>query len=510
MAGLGSAILVTIVLTGLVGAILVNADLEEIRQNWDKRRCELPVMMAAGLLNPKDSSMSGLDYTQSNFKFCMSGMAESALRTAFAPLYAVMGKQVDAMKMIQVPLNGVRAMIARAKNIFETYLGKQAKKYNIITIAMRKTWQHLIFAMGRIQAIMFSIVYLGLSANALFQNSIEFIFFVIKVFIVIMISMIILLFFVLLPVIPAILGVIAVMASVGIGTSGLAGPFCVDPEAKVRMADGSLKILGEIRCGEYLQSTDGAKENRVEGILEADASTTPLVSIQGIQMSGSHRVLWKGTWILAEDHPEAVSLGAERLLRLICLNTSQHNVPIAIGLYQTLYVGDWEEVDTSEGRRAWIEMVDTLLNQRCYSTIPQPTTVPLVSPETKVFQEDGTAVPIHTIQIGDRILSKNQVSTIVTAVYKGGIRVAELPKCPEWCSDGVWKWISEKFWTCGKGLEACAHSSKYLEGIFLVTKDETFLIELAGRQICVRDFTEVGASRIHETYEMLDLCINKK
>lgn len=510
MAGIASAVLTTLVLTGIVAAIIVNADLEGIRRDWDTRRCEVAVMMAAGLLKPKDVSMSGFEYAQSNFKFCMSDVANSALRTAFAPLYAIAGKQADSMKVLQTPLNGVRAMLARAKGIFEGYLGEQAQKYNVIAIAMRKTWQHLVFAMGRIQAIVFSIVYMGLSANALFQNTIDFVFYVIKVFIIIMISMIILLFFVLLPVIPAILGVIAVMASVGIGTAGLAGPFCVDPNALVRMADGSLKSLGTIQCGDRLQSQDPDQDNIVEGVLEANADTTPLVSIEGVKMSGSHRVLWKGKWILAEEHPDANSLGSERLPRLLCLNTSRHEVPIVIGQYKTLWVGDWEEVDTPEGRRAWIEMVDLLLNQVSFGTVPQPTAVPLVSPETKVWNENGEQVPIYSIRIGDKVLSRHQLPTIVKAVYKGVIPVLTEPERPEWCSDGVWKWISDKFWSCGKGIEASKYGTTMLEGVFLVTEDEMFLIELAGKQVLVRDFTEVGASRIHETYEMLDLCINKK
>lgn len=510
MAGLGSAVLTTLVLTGLVTAIIVNADLEGIRQNWDTRRCELPVMMAASLLKPKDVSMSGFEYTQSNFNFCMSDMATHALRGAFAPLYAVLGKQADAMTMVQTPLNGVRAMLARAKGIFETYLGEQAHKYNVIAVSMRTTWQRLIFAMGRIQAIMFSIVYMGLSANALFQNTIDFVFYVIKIFIIILISLIILLFFVLLPVLPAILGVIAVMASVGVGAAGLAGPFCVDPNARVRMADGTLKPLQEIQCGDVLQSHDLDKKNIVEGVLEADANMTSLVELEGIKMSGSHRVLWKGKWILAEDHPDAKSLGIERLPRLICLNTSCHEVPIAIQNLKTVWVGDWEEVDTPQGRRAWIEMVDILLNQGCFATVPQPTAVPLVSADTRVFQEHIGPVPISTIQIGDRILSNHQVATTVKAVYKGHIHVTETPERPEWVSDGVWKWVSNKFWTCGNGIQSDACGEHRLEGWFLVTEDETFLVELAGKQVLVRDFTEVGASRIHETYEMLDLCINKK
>ncbi len=510
MAGLGSAVLTTLVLTGLFAVLIVNADLEGIRRDWDTRRCEVPVMIAAALLKPNDVSMSGFEYAQSNFKFCMSDVANNALRTAFAPLYAVVGKQVDAMKMIQIPLNGVRAMLARAKNIFQTYLGEQAQKYNIIAIMMRKTWQHLVFAMGRIQAVVFSIVYMGLSANALFQNMIDFVFFVIKVFIIILISMIILLFFVLLPTIPAILGVIAVMASVGIGTAGLAGPFCVDPDANVRMEDGSVKRLGTIQCGDRLQSQDDGKPNVVEGVLEADAETTPLVSIQGIMMSGSHRVLWKGEWILAEKHPDAIALETKRLPRLICLNTSQHEVPIVSETGRTLLVGDWEEVDTPEGRRAWIETVDMTLNRASFSQVPQPTAVPLVSPETTVWNEDGVPVPIHTIRIGDKVRSRHQLPTVVKGIYKGVIPVLTAPERPEWCSDGVWKWISDKFWTCGKGISSSLHGTTMLEGVFLVTEDEMFLIQCGSHPVLVRDFTEVGASRIHETYEMLSMWMSKK
>jgi hypothetical protein len=133
-----------------------------------------------------------------------------------------------------------------------------------------------------------------------------------------------------------------------------------------------------------------------------------------------------------------------------------------------------------------------------------PSAVPLVSSTVKVNEEKRGIVPIHSIQIGDAVLSKDGTYTRVKGVYHGILKVNELPKDPEWISDGVWIHRDPRFWSTYTGLSHEEDGDHTLNGIFLITEDETFSLLDGIQWRLVRDFTEVGASKIDKTYEVLD------
>lgn len=505
--GYTTAILLTITLTGLFTYILVSADIEGIKQDWPNRRCELPVMMMAGLLKPTNSSQSGMEFAKDNFSFCTRQIIQTTLKTVFAPFYAILGQQVNVLGTMSGPMNSLRGSLGNSMRIFEKFLDKLYRKFQLISASVLQTWSHLLFAMGRIQAIAYSIVYFGLSINVLIQNTIDFMYKAIAVFLGIMVALIILLFFVLFPFIPLILSVITILAAgvAGVvsieGISGMAGAFCIDPSAKIRMASGQWKALYNIKIGDKLYS-ETKEKNIVTGIMDVDSSDIPLVIIKNVKMSGSHRVLYDDSWILAKDHPEAKD-AETKLPRLVCLNTTLHSVPV-ITKSGLLHVGDWEEVSDEAGRKAWIEMVNLSLNGGHISMRKYPTAVPLISPQTKVNEEQRGIVPICSIQIGDSVLSKDGIYTRVKGVYHGSLKVNELPKDPEWISDGVWIFREPRFWSTHTGVSHMEDGEHTLQGIFLITEDETFSLLDGMQWKIVRDFTEVGASRIDKTYEVLE------
>ena len=500
--GYGTAILITVTLTGLFTYILVSADIEGIKNDWSNRRCELPVMIMAGMLKPQNSSQSSLDFAKDNFAFCTRKIIQTTLKTMFAPFYAILGQQVNVLGTMSGPMNSLRGALGNSMRIFEKFLDKLYRKFQLINASVLQTWGHLLFAMGRIQAIAYSIVYFGLSINVLIQNTIDFMYKAIAIFLGIMVALIILLFFVLFPFIPLILSVVTVLAAAGVaGVAGMEGAFCVDPSARIRLASGKWKALYNIKIGDQLYSGTSEK-NIVTGIMDVDASDISLVSIHNIKMSGSHRILHNDSWILAKDHPEAKD-AETKLPRLVCLNTSLHSVPI-ITHKGLLFAGDWEEVSDDAGRRAWIEMTNLILNGGHISMRKYPTAVPLVSPNVKVNEEQRGNVPIHSIEIGDSVLSKDGAYTRVKGVYHGIVNVNELPKDPEWISDGVWVFREPRFWSTHTGISHMEDGEHILQGIFLITEDETFSLLDGIQWKLVRDFTEVGASRIDKTYEVLD------
>jgi hypothetical protein len=244
----------------------------------------------------------------------------------------------------------------------------------------------------------------------------------------------------------------------------------------------------------------------------ADAFDTPLVNIHGVLMSGSHRVRYGEEWILAEEHPDAFNRPKITLPELICLNTTQHEALIKTTQNEDISVGDWEEVSTEDGQKEWIHLVNSIINDTPYEITEYPTAVPLSGPMNYVQTKNGF-LPIKDVKIGD-FVQKNLSGefTRVVGTYKGHLSGAEAAEAatPEWISDGVWIQSQAEVWEVGKGLQEDPNGVCCNEGVFLVTEEEEFVLYSKGIPHLVRDFSELGATRIHETYDLLDTYINKK
>ena len=505
MSGYLALIVLTVTLTGLFAILVASADLEEIKANWPKKRCEVPVVIAAALFKPSYDKRSSSEFAADNFQFCVSKLAKEVISVAFSPLYAVMGQQMNATNVMAGPMNSIRGMIAQGVKSFSNILQTQFKQFTAVSVQVTKIWTHIKFAMGRVGAIVTSIVYFGLSASMLVQNTMSLIINIIMIFIGILAAMILLIFFGILPFIGIIITMIVLLVQADAETGGWisggsldAGPFCVDPDANIVMADKTLKSLKTIKIGDKILGTN----NIVTGILRVDASKQKLVSIHGVKMSETHSVFYK-KWMRAQEHPQAIFLES-RLDELICLNTSEHRA-IMKGS-EEIIVGDWDEASDEDDQKKWIPWVSQILNNKDIKTFCS-TTPPLASNKAKVDVYGKGLININEVVIGDSVISQTGY-TKVNGIYNG-IIYSQTPNNPEWISDGVWINTTDGWTTADDGLHS-DNSENSLTGSFLITEDETFFIKVQGKTILVRDFTEVGGSRLNQCYSWFDDEINKK
>ena len=494
-----------LLLTSIFAILVASTDVQDIKNNWDKRRCETLVLFAGSLFKDAYDKRTSTEFAQDNFQFCIRVMADEVIKAAFAPLYAIAGQQMGAQSTLAGPMNSIRAMIAQGMKTFSSLLDEQYRQYKATHVHVTKTWHHIRFAMGRIGGIVTSILYLGLTAAVLVQNTMKFIIIVILIFIGIMAAMSLLIWFKIIPVLGIIIIMIALLASADAQTGGWisggnadAGPFCVDPEALVRMADGSYTSLKNIIINDKL--FEGAV---VTGVLVVDGSKETIVSIDGVRMSTSHRVLHDSKWILAKDHPEAIP--SDDLSILICLNTTTHSVPIK-GNNGIVYVSDWEEISFSEEKNNWIKWVNQMLNGDKNDKFRYPTSVPLFSPSVKVSTDEGL-VESSSIKLGDKILTSGGYTKVV-GIYSGQL-MSDKPKNPEWISDGLWI-KSKSIWITRETDINDNSGENMLRGLCFITEKGSFYIHAGQNIYHVRDFTEVGPDEIAESYSWLDDSINKK
>lgn len=485
---------------------------------WDQTRCNVDVMFTAFKYKPREDPRSGLEFMQDNFSFCISSIIESVFKRAMTPFVQILGANVGINGAFNGILGTIRGLIVFVQTKFSKIIDATFNRFKTTIYNFVHVWHRLNFSFQRGVAVALSSVYAGISFFVGFMNFYDFVAKVVIIILGILIALIFLLFFILIPVMPVIFTVLAVLTGAGFGAAlgGMESTFCVDPDANVKMADGTFKPLKYCVVGDVLAKSDidahqMVSDNIIEGILTCDGMTEDCVRIRGVTMSKSHRVLYDGHYILAGLHPEAVVMEG-RLPQLICLNTTTHEVPMQGLGSDIVWVGDWEEVDDDAGRSAWFTMVYSYLNfgfdDEC-RFMNTPTTVPLMSPYTIVKEKTKGYIPIQEITIGDVIADMNGAWTPVLACYVGGFHGDSRGET-FWYSDGVWIQGSDngEWNTCAHGSVAydSAVTTK-LRGCNIVTASGSYLIRHQGVNVIVRDFTEMGIDMVKNSYEVLDAYI---
>jgi len=511
---LGLILIITFIFTLIFVFLIKSVDINAVKGDWATRRCAAPILFTGWLYKPDGDARTGTEFMQDNFTFCMNSLIESALASVFAPLLGTAGGSGAALGTMNEALGHIKGMLKMATDGFSRIIGITHKRFSDTLLNYVGAWHRIQFMFQRAVAAALSSVYAGMSFLTGFMNLYDFVVKVVIIILAILVALIFFLFFALIPVMPVIFTVISVLVGAGLGSAvgGMASTFCVDPDAPVRMADGSLRALKEVKVGDRLAGRGEGKENILTGVLVCSGEEEPCVSVHGVRMSGSHRILHGNVYILAREHPEALPVPA--LPQLICLNSTTHDIPIVCPDGSTLWVGDWEEVDDDAGRRAWLDMVYEVLNPGLSPQLylkKDPTTVPLISPHTLVRCRDRGYIPLKDVQIGDYILDEERRYTKVLATYQGEFEGDTRETF--WISDGVWAYTMDGIWTpaiYGSVKASTGLSSGTVQGRQIITESGSFYIKHNGINTLVRDFTEMGKDAVEHSYQYLDSYINRQ
>lgn len=314
------------------------AHLNEIKQNWVQYRCNPIYMPLAGAV--------GSD-VMSNFTHCTmqsvqtyAGFIMDPIFNAFKDLQEMVGYILNSMQFIRQKISGTtNAFLSIISSVF-----------------------------GKIQNT------LGITAQ-LFGRMRTIINRIIAVFVV-MVHV-------------ATTGV-ATGESINNGPVGKVGEFlCFDPNTII---DG-IK-LKDIKLDDVLSSGEC-----VESILRFDGSDTSMVNIDGVVVSGNHKIKYNGEWIRCEDHPSAER--THSLPIILCLNTSTHTITIGENVFK-----DYEETDdVADFYRDVAEYYNSTVNPLRFKY--RQTGFNAVN--TKVVMEKGILKDINKINIGERVAEGGRV-----------------------------------------------------------------------------------------------------
>lgn len=474
-----------------------NLQLEEIRANWDARRCETLVMLLANMV-PTDPAIEPSAFAVENFQFCMGKMIDSSLSIMLQPMMVSFSTQIDATKPISKAMTTLKKSAFSLLTPLLSIFGGMWTKLKNASFEIFRVYYNIHTAMDRVFGIAAASLFAGMGVFSAIKNAMGFVLQVIIAILIILCILVIFLFFVMWPVIPIILTMIGVLSATvySANVSGMSESFCVGPDTLVRMKafgpNGHIwKRVSEIQPG------DALAEGVVEGVLKVGApGSGTCVSIKNVIISKSHLIFHNG-WISAGDHPDAKPAESPKLL--YCLNTSTRTWEVkCIDSESSLTLRDWEEIpdDCEQLDFAWENLVLTMLNGP--STMTPLRAAPgrgLLGPSTFLWTDIlGTTTPITQIKIGDYVRDGTGF-TRVLGVY---VDIESVPESGP--NESIWYYMPNKrVWGHCKGKGKASVGPGY----HLVTESGSFKIGFANECMLVRDFTEVGAKRIHETYPFI-------
>jgi len=295
-------LIVTLIFIGALVGFSKIVDIQKVKDNWETYRCRPDVMLMADYYGHDSGE---------NLGYCLKNGFDKRAMEAISPFYTYLGKFVEVLMTMLNSINSIRmifaTIIGSATQIFTEFSGRiKALFYRFQMAAIR-----MKMLMGRVFATMYAVIFMGMAgikATQNFGNTFLFKFL---------------------------------------------DTFCFDPDTPIVLQNGMQVPIKEVNVGDYLRGGQ-----KVTATFQFAADGQEMVVLDGILVSTNHYIRFKGKWIEAKDHPEAIpaedwSGGNER--PLICLNTDTHTIPIGKYIFS-----DYDE--TSEGDEAAMKMATDILN----------------------------------------------------------------------------------------------------------------------------------------------------
>lgn len=251
----------------------------EIRNNWDKHRCEPGVIPFA--------SFFGHD-TAENFNYCMTYMFRGQAGQFLSPILEVISTVVTIFSTLIRALSSIRLMIANIVNSATSVLADMRNRIMSVMLELRSSLLRMKQLMYRLYATFYAIIFMGMSG---LNTAVTF----------------------------------------GNSTVGrFLDTFCFHPDTNIVVC-GILQKVRDVNVGAILNGPNGERI-RVTSKLVFDSRQQKhnMFSLGGIIVSGGHYVEYEQKWIQVRMHPDAVAVAWDERVPIICFNTETGYIPVPV------------------------------------------------------------------------------------------------------------------------------------------------------------------------------------
>jgi hypothetical protein len=499
-------IVLSAVLTYGLARHIIGHELQEIIDNWKGYRCAPHIMITANMFKPKEDPRSEFDFAADNFVFCTSEMAKWALTIALKPVLEVFYQMMAAaIQSIGFTMN-LRTLASNLFHGLNRMFDVFARRFNLTIHELNKTFLLQLSAMKKANAVATAAIFAGIATMRGIYNFFQLMMIVCIAILVILVVLVIFLFFIMIPVLPMIIIIVGIIAASALGgaVGGMADTFCFDPDTKVEMSDGTHKPISEIKVGDKL-----AGDSTVTGTMKFKTDNTELYNIDGVKVSGSHLLYTDGKPVFVKNFAGAKSVGLYAGTHVICLNTSNHKIPV-VGDTQKLVFADWEELDNVD-MDGWDMHVREFLNMGSKSKIPA-----VHVPTDVLASESGFSgatlvptlkegvlfnyVPLSDIKIGMEVFDGTSFVPVVGVVQIAPTDVKSYGSIGDVAMSGA-NWIFDKT----DNLWKRAIETNNWKAAALPVSNQYNIFTASGKIMIDKnsycDFSDVGLMNIEKTYD---------
>jgi len=484
-------------LFGLI-SIFSDSSRKDVMAHWPERRCDFDVLFTSFMYKPDSDSRTSSEFASENFNFCISSKSNNYLKSIFGNLFDVLEKQVGATDILTQVFKIQRMQLNSIYSPFSTLMTKFFAKFKQIGSLASRIFQHLYMAMKKAAGTAVASLYMAISLQTVFMNSIDFI---IKVIMIVLYILMGLAFIFFLPILPFLVLVLITVSGIETAMPGSTGPmgsvFCFARDTPVIMKNGDLQPISGLKPGDILR--DGIL---VQAVVEVPGEK--LYNIDGILVSGYHCLYHNNDIIYVKDHPRAVAslLKEQTLWTLI---TDRREIPV-MGLRGALRFLDWDEIpDSRVAETAWEDVANGILNGDRVSKAMVPTSAPCLDPCLKVFIHQGGWRYLREVKVGDQI--RDEIGwTRVTGICERTVHTA-IGRKDNRITDGNWFLNYDGTWTHPRGLI----QNVTWTGLQLITESGSFRLQInSSSEHIVRDFTEVGSQQILDSHARVECLLEKE
>jgi hypothetical protein len=432
-------LLIIIIMYGILNGISVLFDFQKIKDNWAEHRCSPLFMPFTGLFGYNVSE---------NFEFCMGKIFTTHSASSMNSIGTMFGSFTTLLSSVFNSINSMRNTIATLGGGINVVFQEFTDRITLFFLTLRMSTIRLKMMFGKLYALLFSVMYMGMS------------------------------------------GITGMSSFTNTYLFSFLDTFCFPGSTELMVKDGE-KIkkvpIKEIKIGEVLFPG----KSSVTATFAFYAKGQPMIKIGDIIVSTNHYLIYRGKYIKAEHHPNAIPIGVwDSDEYLYCLNTDNHIIPV--GLIEFL---DYDE--TSDADMKTMRMIEERINNTMSSNTTSSNTTSSNTPYP--FTECGFGLAkdariwvinentrmlktISEIVIGDQLSTGSQVAGII---HK---------QITEYCNiDGIIVTPSTLFWNGSQwirfGEVYPVHLTDTLESVSLVVTPNS-QIELENG-LYVRDYMEL-------------------
>lgn len=458
----------------------------EVSANWSKYRDDPFFMFMAPLFKPEDDPRTPVKFGADNFSEVLMSKLTQIFAVLLAPLFTILKSMSDMLIESTNGLFNMKSLLSKLYSKIGSVNDIFQRRFAGTLYALRKTNLGLYSSFQRTYAAATASAFAGFAAFQAINGAFKLMITTAIVILVILVALVILFFFVLAPSIPLILSVITIIGATSAAASvgGMSSAFCFVPSTNIALAAGPTPIK-DVKVGDI--TSTGAQ---VTATFEFNVTNADLYELFGVQVSGHHIVYLDSEPVHVRDHPAAHRLPGYSG-KLYCLSTSDHLIPTHDAVY-----ADWEEIEDTEDLEQWYADVYQQLN-KTDSNPPKPNALDqeaAFSSKTRVLTPLGP-VEIRNLAPGMKVYDEHFKPTKITGrVRLLPSQVKSVVKIDDgYASAAVWRKSDKWSQPQPSKLQTVPESESWYH---LFTESGTFMTACGA----VRDFSDVGANELEETY----------